>query len=134
MGKTATELQCELRTVESRLLGKKASMGSFKGEIKDFLKRISDLETEIIGLNMQREKILQDLSKNREILDCDAPHSMHTWTAFDKDLLADHLKDFIYDRAKHLGRSTSSIRYKVAEIIVHTINATDWHRIKKEDR
>jgi hypothetical protein len=100
---------------------------------EDIRKTAEDLTERIRGLRLEieREETLE--------ISCDcAPNSGSPWSRFDHEQLQDKLASFVYDRARVAGRSTSSIRHRIAEVLAPRICAGKWHEMgrktKKEER
>ena len=88
-----------------------------KKKIQDVSARVSALEGE---LNEQLRL------RDREIQDWEAPRCGERWSPFEHENLEDAFKDFVYDRAKRCGRSTSAIRHRVAKMIAPMIDSKKW--------
>ena len=78
-------------------------------ELETLSKEIGQLKTEI-----EREATLEVTQ------DC-APNHAKEWSGFEQDQLEGKLAQFVYDRARLAGRTTSSIRHRIVETLIPVI-------------
>lgn len=74
------------------------------------------------------QKMLETLTKEIGVLkteierDC-APNHAKDWSRFEHEHLQEKFNLFVFDCARHAGRTTSSIRHRIAEILIPIIGA-----------
>ena len=69
-----------------------------------------------------------------EVSEYDAPRNGMTWTAFEKDHVEATFKEFAHDMALKFGRSSSSIRHRVAAMIAKQIRPEKWAAMGRDYR
>jgi hypothetical protein len=79
--------------------------------LETLTKEIGVLKTEI-----ERDKTLE------VPVDC-APNHAKDWSKFEHEHLQEKFNLFVFDCARHAGRTTSSIRHRIAEILIPIIGA-----------
>jgi len=87
--------------------------------LETLTKEIGVLKTEIERvLKTEIERVL----KTEIERDC-APNHAKDWSKFEHEHLQEKFNLFVFDCARHAGRTTSSIRHRIAEILIPIIGA-----------
>jgi hypothetical protein len=110
---------------------------SVADQLEAVKKTLEEAERKMGAVNIQVSRLKKELEElealakkpSMEILDHDAPNAFKKWTPFEKAHLREKVEGFIYEQAKQQGRSTSAIKYKIAEQIVDSIAPEDWLKI-----
>jgi len=86
----------------------------------------------LADLECTERDLLQVIRNEKEVMDHEAPNNGMKWSPFEHEQLQDALTDFVYERAKRQGRSTSAIRYRIAEMVAPTIEPRKWLFMKRQ--
>lgn len=89
-------------------------------------KDIQEKNLALTALLHEKEILVKQIKKSKEILDVDAPKCNMTWSEAEKKNMEASFKDFLYKEAKKRGRSTLAIRYKVLEEISQHISTAEY--------
>lgn len=116
MEKTRQELECEMRTLESRLAG--------------MVKTIEEARKDVRCIRVRMERVKEAIRNEREIPESKAPRWGENWPDFETRQLEDSFQDFLYGKALQYGRSTLSIRFKVMHFIAPYIGEGKWAQAK----
>jgi predicted phage tail protein len=69
-----------------------------------------------------------------EVSEHDAPRQGMKWSLFEREQLEDAFKQSVHDEAIKLGRSSSSIRHRVAAMIAKQIEPDKWAAMGRDYR
>ena len=95
-------------------------------ERRDHQKRLEAIAQDICRVNTEIER-----EKTFEVTQDCAPNHAKEWSGFEQDQLEGKLAQFVYDRARLAGRTTSSIRHRIVEIIAPTICGGKMHEMAR---
>jgi hypothetical protein len=115
-----------LSLLENRIATLKDSIDTLWLRHAGVEKDLQEKNLALTALLHEKEILVKQIKKSKEILDVDAPKCGMTWSEAEKKNMEASFKDFLYKEAKKRGRSTLAIRYKVLEEISQHISTAEY--------
>lgn len=115
-----------LSLLENRIATLKDSIDTLWLRHTSIEKTLKEKNLALTALMHEKETLMKQIKKSKEILDVDAPKCGMTWSEAEKKNMEASFKDFLYKEAKKRGRSTLAIRYKVLEEISQHISTAEY--------
>lgn len=116
----------ELRDMERNIVEALNNRGYRLNQIE---KDLGCIRKEMAVMERNLRKVQEDIRNSKEILEQDAPNSCKRWEPAVKEMLEEQFQDWLYRTASKYGRSTLSIRFKVAEFISDHIGPQKWKEL-----